>query len=489
MKQALLLILCLALSRSALCQWTLPTPIDPTLFVLAGANPRTGIGPQGEIAVALYERTFTGKVSSYTSVDSGRTYARATVAEGVFSPTVGTKVRSVDDVGFTANGDLAVLVRTSVFAYDISMDISTWASVQRSPDRGAMFGPFWNSAMLGYGGVSPPFGLDRCRLYVGQGNIVNVLRDTSSQSLPDGYGHALTTLEIGNPLYRQDIVLAHLAGNPAASADLLFQDDTMYYAAELSSTLSSDHGLFFARAVNGQVTVPIAVDTATAADPQWVGLSSGEKILIYASGGEGPYADTTMVGRILVDTTFSLPFRLGTRPKVPGKSPSVQTHGTAQYLVYEIQNGVAWYEFHDPRGGPTDSAFFIDHAAPSLAIDSLGGQYLVTVYQNRLCLMTKDVVLSVGPTPQVPLLLTLEPNYPNPFNLSTSIGFSLSSGGTISLTVYDVLGRRIATVVDGPMLAGHHSVPFDATDLASGMYMCRLLAGGMQLTMKMVLMK
>src|SRR3970282_1495226 len=136
---------------------------------------------------------------------------------------------------------------------------------------------------------------------------------------------------------------------------------------------------------------------------------------------------------------------LGTRPKVPGKSPSVQTHGTAQYLVYEIQNGVAWYEFHDPRGGPTDSAFFIDHAAPSLAIDSLGGQYLVTVYQNRLCLMTKDVVLSVGPAPQVPSLLTLEPNYPNPFNLSTSIGFSLPSSGTISLTVYDVLGRRIAT--------------------------------------------
>jgi len=83
----------------------------------------------------------------------------------------------------------------------------------------------------------------------------------------------------------------------------------------------------------------------------------------------------------------------------------------------------------------------------------------------------------------------LEQNYPNPFNPSTVVGFRLSVAGNARLTVYDVLGREVAVLVDGPMAAGAHSVTFDASNLTSGVYLYKLEAGGMVQTKRMTLVK
>jgi len=64
--------------------------------------------------------------------------------------------------------------------------------------------------------------------------------------------------------------------------------------------------------------------------------------------------------------------------------------------------------------------------------------------------------------------------YPNPFNNVTQLSFSLIKSGVVDLAIYDLAGRRIAGVLDGQMSAGVHTVAFDATDLASGMYIARL---------------
>ena len=67
---------------------------------------------------------------------------------------------------------------------------------------------------------------------------------------------------------------------------------------------------------------------------------------------------------------------------------------------------------------------------------------------------------------------------PNPFNPSTSIRFSIPSAEKVSLTVYNVLGHRVATLIAGDqMSAGQHDITFDASNLASGMYTYRLEAG------------
>jgi hypothetical protein len=83
----------------------------------------------------------------------------------------------------------------------------------------------------------------------------------------------------------------------------------------------------------------------------------------------------------------------------------------------------------------------------------------------------------------------LSQNYPNPFNPSTQIRFSLPSSHVTRLTVYDMLGREVAVLVNGSMPAGAHSVTFDASGLSSGTYIYRLEAGGQVLTRRMTLVK
>jgi hypothetical protein len=80
-------------------------------------------------------------------------------------------------------------------------------------------------------------------------------------------------------------------------------------------------------------------------------------------------------------------------------------------------------------------------------------------------------------------------NYPNPFNAKTTIAFALSRESDIDLAVYDVLGRRVATVLSGRLAAGEHAVTWDAGDLSSGIYCYRLRAGGGSMTKRMTLVK
>ncbi len=95
----------------------------------------------------------------------------------------------------------------------------------------------------------------------------------------------------------------------------------------------------------------------------------------------------------------------------------------------------------------------------------------------------------VEATETLPARVTLEPNYPNPFNPATTITFGLPSAGSARLTVYDALGRRVAVPVDGLLPAGRHVVTFDAGGLAGGLYLYRLETSTGTLTRTMTLLK
>ena len=89
----------------------------------------------------------------------------------------------------------------------------------------------------------------------------------------------------------------------------------------------------------------------------------------------------------------------------------------------------------------------------------------------------------------LPLVFALEGNHPNPFNPVTTIGYVLPEEAPVKLVVYDVLGREVATLVDGRQEAGRHAVVFDATRLPSGTYVYRLEAAGQVETGRMLLLK
>lgn len=89
----------------------------------------------------------------------------------------------------------------------------------------------------------------------------------------------------------------------------------------------------------------------------------------------------------------------------------------------------------------------------------------------------------------LPQTFALQQNYPNPFNPTTTIQYQLPEASTVQITVYDMLGRRVALLMNNEQAAGIHSISFDASALASGMYLYRLQAGEFVQTRKMMLIK
>jgi len=135
--------------------------------------------------------------------------------------------------------------------------------------------------------------------------------------------------------------------------------------------------------------------------------------------------------------------------------------------------------------GNTGYALFqasVPHSRNSTAVDDgAASGYTVTT-----CTPAPKSIARDGLTPEG---VTLSQNYPNPFNPSTTIRFTVPEATVVSITVFDVNGRKVATVLEGAVSAGSHSVLFDAADLPSGMYIYRLEANDVTLTRMLQLAK
>lgn len=144
--------------------------------------------------------------------------------------------------------------------------------------------------------------------------------------------------------------------------------------------------------------------------------------------------------------------------------------------------------------------FNLTNAWADYSVDFTAGGFVGTVSDARLRLWfspydtagdiyqfddVKIELLSAPPdaeirTPQsaIPTEFTVTQNFPNPFNPSTTIIYTLPVDARVTLDVYDVLGQRIAQLVDGTITAGYHDAVFDASALSSGLYLYRLTAVG-----------
>jgi hypothetical protein len=89
----------------------------------------------------------------------------------------------------------------------------------------------------------------------------------------------------------------------------------------------------------------------------------------------------------------------------------------------------------------------------------------------------------------IPVEYMLQQNYPNPFNPVTHIRFGIPRSAHVTLTVYNILGQRVAVLLDEERNAGYHVINFDASRLASGVYLYHIQAGNFQTVKKMLLMK
>ncbi|MHB9011267.1 MAG: T9SS type A sorting domain-containing protein [Ignavibacteriaceae bacterium] len=102
---------------------------------------------------------------------------------------------------------------------------------------------------------------------------------------------------------------------------------------------------------------------------------------------------------------------------------------------------------------------------------------------------TSQIETSVKETNGQPSNFSLSQNYPNPFNPTTLIKYSIPKSGIVTLKVYNLLGQEVATLVNQEQNTGNYTVNFDASKLASGVYMYSLQSGDFSLTKKMALLK
>ena len=143
-----------------------------------------------------------------------------------------------------------------------------------------------------------------------------------------------------------------------------------------------------------------------------------------------------------------------------------------------------------------DSSRFDSVGVTNIAVDTVANRIFADLdrFENIvLGTLSSKVFVSIDESPinlQKPML---RPNYPNPFNPVTKIGYTLSVDSEVSLIIYDLLGREVARLIDGEQMAGTHLISWDATNVSSGIYFYRLTAGtpasGFVQTRKMVLLK
>ena len=94
----------------------------------------------------------------------------------------------------------------------------------------------------------------------------------------------------------------------------------------------------------------------------------------------------------------------------------------------------------------------------------------------------------------LPLDFVLDPNYPNPFNPSTTINYTMAQGARVSIKVYNVSGQLVATLIDSYQPQGHHFVKWNGKDAAgkavtSGMYLVKMVTGDFNQVNKMTLLR
>ncbi|MEZ4387251.1 MAG: C25 family cysteine peptidase [Candidatus Krumholzibacteriia bacterium] len=184
---------------------------------------------------------------------------------------------------------------------------------------------------------------------------------------------------------------------------------------------------------------------------------------------------------------------LGNNPGEDWWEVSATSDGTTWVqLEYTQASAASWQRFTFELG---QFIALTDHVQLRFVASDLGSGSLVEAAVDDFLLDAGyGVSTAVDDDPPLPLALALAGNHPNPFNPATTIEFAVPRTGEVELAVFDVAGRRVATLVRGVVAAGQHQVVWQGRDdrglqVASGVYFCRLADGQSLQSRKMLLVK
>ena len=216
-----------------------------------------------------------------------------------------------------------------------------------------------------------------------------------------------------------------------------------------------------------------------AVDPQ----DAANVYIAFSGFGTGHIFRSTDAGITWMDVTGSL-------PDVPTSSVVVDpTYSDHVYIGNDIgvyvstDAGTTWSAF---QSGMPDAVIAMDLSISPSNRAVRAATHGNGVYERRLL---DKMPTGVSKTRDVVSRFKLEQNYPNPFNPTTEIRYSIPASSFVTLKVYDMLGREIATLVNQEQVAGNYAVSFDVGKFSSGVYLYRIQAGDFAGVKKMTILK
>lgn len=256
-----------------------------------------------------------------------------------------------------------------------------------------------------------------------------------------------------------------------------------------------------------------AADTILPGRAYWVKVSSGGSLILQAvappsAAGAGVAGESLRSNTmVFTDATgFSQTLTFGPSlvapggteelpPPGPGRTPDIRfAPGRSTPRIQSVVSSSDMMDIHFQNiVPPVHLSWRIDNADEIYILGGIGpapaqltGSGSVVCTGDLTGVTLRGANREMG---ELPLSYQLSHNYPNPFNPATTIDFTISRTSAISVTVYDLSGRKIAVLAEGEYPAGRHEISWDATGHASGIYLFRLDTAAGSAVRKMILLK
>jgi len=205
-------------------------------------------------------------------------------------------------------------------------------------------------------------------------------------------------------------------------------------------------------------------------------LASTSTTIFAGTYGDGLYKSTDGGITFTKVTSLNVTFVYSMSVDLSGK---IYVSSLTNGVYMSSDNGNTWTSLG--MSGYGVSAMVVNPSSDDIYVGTKEGQVYKISGNNN--------VTSVGDNYTTPTEYKLAQNYPNPFNPSTTIEFVVPQAGMYSLKVYNTLGQEVANLVENELASGLHKVTFDASRLASGMYIYKLSGNNVNVSKKMILMK
>jgi choice-of-anchor A domain-containing protein/uncharacterized repeat protein (TIGR01451 family) len=166
---------------------------------------------------------------------------------------------------------------------------------------------------------------------------------------------------------------------------------------------------------------------------------------------------------------------------------SLSVDATGNVFVSSLTNGV----FESTDGGASWTALGMGGSSVcSVTANSTSNNILAGTKDGKVFKISgTQAITAVNKLDELPVDYKLSQNYPNPFNPTTTIEFALPKAGKYALKIYNILGQEVASLINNELTAGYHTVSFNASKMASGIYIYRLSGSNVNISKKMLLMK